>query len=546
MLKKISICLFLLITVYTRFVNLNWDRGWGFHPDENNLWGASRSIKWFSNIDPKFYAYGGFPIYLYSFFNSKVQARAVSAFLQIIIIGLLFLIGKKLKGNRLGFIAALIGIFSAGLVQAAHFLTVESILGFLGLAILFCLLNYDDAGKRKNLWLLTAAVVLGLGIGTKMSFAVFGLPFFGRALIFLKRKSVGASEPRSRALARHARRACEQASVLLGLFIIAVSIFILTNPFILSKFQDVKSTLRYETNVAMGNLPVFYTRQFTGTVPGWFQAVHIFPFITGWLFIPMFLVGVSALFAKVRPWRMPRPNLLMLLAALSALLSFLPIWAKWTRYVVQILPILILAAAIGADWIWEKGKVGKAVAILAIISFLPQFFSVIKVYGNTDNRLAVADWAVANIPKKAKIFTEGMDLGIIPFNPIHGENTVLFNFYELDEDKTGQRQILLNTLINENEYFISVSNRVYGNSLRSPDKFPASSEFYNRLFDGTLGYQKIYESPSVVIPAKAGIYLNRFPVKPGMTVGFAPEETFQVFDHPKIMIFQKVNTFLRS
>ena len=114
----------------------------------------------------------------------------------------------------------------------------------------------------------------------------------------------------------------------------------------------------------------------------------------------------------------------------------------------------------------------------------------------------------------------------------------MFNFYELDEDKTGQKQIALNTLINENEYFISVSNRVYGNSLRSPDKFPASADFYRRLFDGSLGYQKIYESPSFVIPAKAGIYLNRFRVKRGMTVGLSSEETFQVFDHPTVLIYK--------
>ena len=142
--KYIFIILLLAITVYTRFLNLNWDRGWGFHPDENNLWGASGNVKLFSSFDPKFYAYGGFPIYLYSFLDSKVQARAVSAFLQTLIIGLLFLIGRKLMSRRVGFLAALMGIFSAGLVQAAHFLTVESLLGFFGLTILFCLLNYKD------------------------------------------------------------------------------------------------------------------------------------------------------------------------------------------------------------------------------------------------------------------------------------------------------------------------------------------------------------------------------------------------------------------
>ena len=513
MAKNLLLIFLLIITLYSRFINLNWDRGWGFHPDENNLWGASRSIKWLSNVDPKFYAYGGFPIYLYSLFKSKTEARAVSAILQTGIIGLLFLTGRKLKGERVGFLAAVIGTFSAGLIQASHFLTVESLIGFFGLAILFCLLNYENEGGRKNIWLLIAAVTLGLGIGTKVSFILFSLPFFSHKRPGLFKKAWPLLMP-----------------------IVVVLIFFLTNPFILAKFQDVKSTLQYETNVAMGKMPVFYTRQFIGTVPGWFQLIQVFPFITGWLFVPFILLGLFVTCVKDGPSHGRRTVLLM--TVFSSLFSFLPMWAKWTRYVVQVLPILILISAIGADWLWEKGKTGKAVVILLIISFLPQFFSVMKVYGSPDNRLTAADWAAVNIPKTAKIFTEGMDLGIIPFNPIHGETITLFNFYELDEDKTGQKQIALNTLINENEYFISVSNRVYGNSLRSPDKFPASADFYRRLFDGSLGYQKIYESPSFVIPAKAGIYLNRFRVKRGMTVGLSSEETFQVFDHPTVLIYK--------
>ena len=438
--------------------------------------GSFATVKLFSNLDPKFYAYGGFPIYLYSLFKSKTEARAVSAILQTGIIGLLFLTGRKLKGERVGFLAAVIGTFSAGLIQASHFLTVESLIGFFGLAILFCLLNYENEGGRKNIWLLIAAVTLGLGIGTKVSFILFSLPFFSHKRPGLFKKAWPLLMP-----------------------IVVVLIFFLTNPFILAKFQDVKSTLQYETNVAMGKMPVFYTRQFIGTVPGWFQLIQVFPFITGWLFVPFILLGLFVTCVKDGPSHGRRTVLLM--TVFSSLFSFLPMWAKWTRYVVQVLPILILISAIGADWLWEKGKTGKAVVILLIISFLPQFFSVMKVYGSPDNRLTAADWAAVNIPKTAKIFTEGMDLGIIPFNPIHGETITLFNFYELDEDKTGQKQIALNTLNNENEYFISVSKRVYGNSLRSPDKFPASADFYRRLFDGSW-LSKIYESPSLSFPRK--------------------------------------------
>jgi hypothetical protein len=508
------------ITVYSRFLNLNWDSGWGFHPDENNLWGASRTIKWFSSIDPKFYAYGGFPIYLYSFFDSKVQARAVSALLQTAIIGLLFLTGRKLKGEGAGFLAAWMGIFSAGLIQASHFLTVESLIGFFSLLTCYSMLNYfelinNPAGRHRhlliNFWLISAAVALGFGVGTKISFVVFALPLLATVLrsgLFKKK-----------------------AGPLLALSIV-VLIFLLTNPFIFVKFQDVKSTLRYETNVAMGNLPVFYTRQFIGTIPGWFQTAHIFPYITGWLFTPIFFIGVFVICFKESPCRTARR--LLMVSIIAALLSFIPMWAKWTRYVVQVLPILILTAAIGADWLWEKGKAGKAVVILLIISFLPQFFSIMKVYSTPDNRLAAADWAAVNIPKNAKIFTEGMDLGIIPFNPVHGEDLTLFNFYELDDVRAEEKQRKLDNLINESDYFILLSRRVYKNSFDRPDKFPRAAEFYRRLFDGSLGYKKIYEP---IMP-------SAFILRPSSLL--FPEETFEVFDHPTILIFRKVNTFLRS
>ena len=542
MLKKISIFLLLLVAVYSRFLNLDWDQGWGFHPDENNLWGASRRVELFSRTDPEFYAYGGFPIYLYSLLSDKVEARAVSALAQTLIVILLFVIGRRLAGWNGGFLAAAMGTFSAGLVQAGHFLTVESLIGLFSLALFWSLLNYDDSlnklrdsvvkkGIKSNVWLTVAIVVLGLGVGTKLSFVVFALPFFGRALI-RRGGSVGVPEPRSRALARHARRACEQVSVLLGLFIVAISIFLLTNPFIFSKLSDVRSTLEYEAKVATGTAPVFYTRQFMDTIPGWFQAVHVFPYVIGWLFVPLFLIGVIRVIREIgfkeSPCRTARR--LLIISIFSAFLSFLPFWAKWTRYVVQVLPILILIAGVGAGWMWERGKLGKALAIATIISFIPQFLLTVNVYANEDSRVKAAEWAEVNIPERAKIFTEAMDLGIMPFNQTVGsQNITLFNFYELDDDKTSVSQKKLDALVKESDYFISVSQRVYGNSLVHPDKFPHSARFYNSLFDGSLGYNKIYESESPFT-----FYLLPFTFS-------SPEETFSVFDHPRVLIFKNLN-----
>ncbi|MBI2309727.1 hypothetical protein HYU89_02405 [Candidatus Collierbacteria bacterium] len=514
---------------------MNWDSGWEFHPDENNLWGASRSIKWFSNLDPKFYAYGGFPIYVYSLLASKVEARAVSAAAQTLIVILLFVIGKKLAGLSGGFLAAAMGVFSAGLMQAGHFLTVESLLGLFGLLLIFELCEVCETSKWKfrKLHIMAAAIVLGLGVGTKVSFAVFVLPFF--SLLRPGLASKAGPFQIIKAL----------ATPVLSL-LVAVSVFLLTNPFILTKWVDVMTTVEYETKVAAGSLSVFYTRQFIGTAPGWFQAIHVFPYVTGWLFLPMFLIGAFVVcfkYFKDTPCGTARSILIGSIVA--AVLSFVPFWAKWTRYVVQVLPVLILIAGVGSAWIWEKGKLGKILAVMAVVSFLPQFFFAMNVYSNEDTRVAAAKWAEVSIPKDAKIFTEAMDLGILPFNPSFGKNIKLFNFYELDEVRAEEKQAKLDSLLDESDYFIILSRRIYINSLDYPDKFPRSAKFYRSLFDGSLGYKKIYESLPGVIPAlsrnlsriKSGTSY-RFQVKPGITAEFFPEETFEVFDNPRVLIFK--------
>jgi hypothetical protein len=50
---------------FLRFYNLNWDNGLLFHPDEANLIHATQRLSIPSQLDPDFFAYNGFPMYLY-------------------------------------------------------------------------------------------------------------------------------------------------------------------------------------------------------------------------------------------------------------------------------------------------------------------------------------------------------------------------------------------------------------------------------------------------------------------------------------------------
>ena len=64
--------------------------------------------------------------------------------------------------------------------------------------------------------------------------------------------------------------------------LLSILIFILTNPFIFLDYQNFRGSLDYESSVARGTLPVFYTQQFLETIPFVYQFLYVFPSIISW------------------------------------------------------------------------------------------------------------------------------------------------------------------------------------------------------------------------------------------------------------------------
>ena len=111
---KIVLGIILLLATGFRFYNLNWDMGLYFHPDERNIAAAVSTIILPSQMDPKFYAYGGFLIYLYKstadglallLHNSSLPhdwawinliGRSYSAFFSVMVILPLYFLAKKI------------------------------------------------------------------------------------------------------------------------------------------------------------------------------------------------------------------------------------------------------------------------------------------------------------------------------------------------------------------------------------------------------------------------------------------------------------------
>ena len=141
--------LLILSLLITRFWGLNWGNGFYFHPDENNMAWGIENLAW-PKMNPDFFAYGQFPLYLVyftyqiarlilsgTFFHKVPFPTAVillrfwsATFSSLSVLLGYFLAREIFKRDEWAKIYALFLVFVPGLIQLAHFGTTESILTF--------------------------------------------------------------------------------------------------------------------------------------------------------------------------------------------------------------------------------------------------------------------------------------------------------------------------------------------------------------------------------------------------------------------------------
>ncbi|MBU1088610.1 glycosyltransferase family 39 protein, partial [Patescibacteria group bacterium] len=273
--KKTFLIFFLFfLTILTRFYKLDWADSYFFHPDENNMATAISKLK-ITDLNPHFFAYGQFPLYLafftlYSlklpnnFINSVLMLRFYSSLFSSISVFIFYLISKKLFFSfKQSVLLLLFLIFTPALIQLAHFGTTESLLIFVFAINIFLALNFYQNQSLVSIFL--SSIITGIGLASKIT----SLFFLGPMLLsiffaFFKKNK-------------------KNYLLLLTSFLLLNStlFFIIFSPFNLIAGPDFRSTLNYETSVAMGKTKMFYTNQFLNSTPILFQFTKIFPYAVG-------------------------------------------------------------------------------------------------------------------------------------------------------------------------------------------------------------------------------------------------------------------------
>lgn len=532
--------LFLFFGILSRFYNLNWGAPFYFHPDERNIASSVSQLSIPDNLNPHFFAYGSFPIYsIYalgviqnglgmfftkipifalahvSFEQAIILSRFFSACFSVLLILLLYKTTTLMKNSTAGIIAMTLGLFSVGLMQYAHFGTFEMWLTFFSFLLFYLLLLFIK--QQKTRFIIFIGIVLGLLLAIKVSSAVLiPVVFF---MIFLESVK---------------RKKNKVLFFLKNFFlstIIASVIFVLVSPYVFLDWSSFQNSMRYETTVALGTLPVFYTQAFFDKIPVFYQFAAIYPFLLNPVLTMLFIPCLFYLLYKSFKLRSPF-YLLLATCYVFLFLSQAFLFAKWTRYIVPTLPFMYCIIGISLADFFQFAKHKKSLltykfflSILFFVSFIFAFSFFHTVYLQEDSRTSATDWAHKHLPKNSSVLSEVYDLGIVPFNPFFPKIT-LYDFYDLAKEKTKMPII---TNVQDYDAIILPSQRILSSRMLMPKQFPNGYIFYKNLLNEKSGFKKIYQTPCDIF---CTITYMGDPL-------YNVENTATVFDRPTVIIFKK-------
>jgi hypothetical protein len=160
-----------------------------------------------------------------------------------------------------------------------------------------------------------------------------------------------------------------------------------------------------------------------------------------------------------------------------------------------------------------------------------------QIYRSEHTRIAASDWMFYHIRPGSAVAVEHWD-DRLPL-PIH-QNSYDVKELTLYDPDTPEKWQRLNGLLQETDYIVIASNRLYTPLMKLTDckKLPPgrcyeqTAEYYRKLFSGDLGFRKAAEFTSYP-KLQIGTWNIQIPDD-------SADESFTVYDHPKIMIFKKI------
>lgn len=578
--NKLVLAAILLLGALFRLYGLNWDVGFHLHPDERMLVMVTEKIHLPKNIseffssespfNPKFFPYGSFPIYLLRlaanltaqvshnplFLNYTLMnlvGRVISALFDLATIALIFKLGRKIFSPTIGLLASAFYSFCAFPIQLSHFFAADTFLTFFVTLTLYRLIIFYETPSLKNA--LISGVAFGFALATKVSATVLvasvgtavAMNLFliigRRARLLLKHKKIFYSTEKKIVILKNKFNALIKFAWLTAAYLVAITlmtaiIFIVLEPYAAIDFPTFWQQTR-EQQAMTKNAYVFpYTLQYVGTTP---YLYHLKNFILWGAGIPLGIVSVISIFYLIFYLikEFPKPGneeqeakMLILLSFFLAYLLVVGGFAvKFMRYLLPLYPIFFLFAAYFLITFVRKRRLLKNFFILLIL--LPTALwsiSFLSIYSRPNTRISASNWINQNISTGSSLALEHWDDGLPLFG---GERYQFLEMPMYEADQSRLKWGVVNGNLKKADYIILASNRLYVPLQKLADCqkykvcYPKTAQYYQDLFSGKLGFKKVAEFTSS--PSILNLAIN----------DQSADESFTVYDHPKIIIFKK-------
>ena len=544
-----ALVVILMLALGLRLYGINWDQGYGFHPDERSIYMQSDcmfrilthgrgyqgcpNLKDFpdtepgipspgvffdadrSSLNPHWFPLGSVLLYLMvlirsifepfmdlTAFDMRFAGRTLSALADVGSIYLLFLLGRRLFDQRVGLLAADLMALAVVHIQTSHFYRPETFIVLFVLASFWFMLNVMERRRLRD-WVFLG-VFVGLTFAIKVSVLPLLLPilFVYGFRLFTSPSGVSAI-PSSGEVYRVMRHALIGGAI-------AVAVFVVLTPYAIIDLPEFVADTTWEGSIARvaGKMP--YTVQYINSTPFIYELKQS----TFWaLGLPLGIMAwgglLYAVYRAAKRCSGWKGDLLLLAWVVPNFLLVGGLFeVKFLRYIFPIMPFLIL---FGARWMMalQDGARALSSAVKATTTQLrpaqrlqkyasPAALGLIVVVIAASVLYALGFMGIYARPHPAIAASDWINQNVEPGTTIITDNhwdEGIPEVYRYDvrqipiyEGESIAKMEGIAQDLSEAQYLVFYSNRTYGSITRVPDRYPLSSSYYRRLFSGDLGY----------------------------------------------------------
>jgi YYY domain-containing protein len=556
----------ILTALSMRLYQPDWYNDRQFHPDERWIVGSAVPQIKFWGDKPIGLQYGSLPLYILATYNGVARsiqsipvfqrmdmnrvliggARAISGLVDTGTIVFIFLSCLLIFSPSVALLASALLAFTTLHLHASHFFTVDTFVTFFAAGSVYFALRIFKFGTLINYIL--AGAFYGMAIASKSAALPFAAAIVAAQLFrFFSIKGNSKADKQKRIDAW-----VNLAWAALSAFVV----FFICMPHALLDFDQFMRDQNEQRRILItGEADVPYNRQYLNTVPYLFYLKNLVLYTMGIPYgivaLTAFFFYIAAFFKNLKDGKIPSKETAIILSGVVPYFLIVGVsFAKFNRYMIPFTPFLaILAAKFLFDiYGYVKNKAaGKALIIVTLLGAMFYGVAFMNVYTNSHSWISASRWMFSNIqtltqvagekaPHKTRVLNEmwGDDLPVW----VDGKGGEQFDNlkWALQEPDSPNKIEELSNMLSYTDYVVMADKRAYGTYQRLPQKYPLNYFYYSNMIKNPemFGYKKVFDK--VNYPSLFGIDIK----------DDKADESFQLYDHPRVYIFKNSGYFKKE